>query len=80
MTQTTSASTEPTTTTTTRTGPRILLAWEHGRNLGHISRLLAVARLVEARGGEPVWAVPAAFMQAPQLNGVPHPRLAAPRM
>ena len=60
--------------------PRVLLAWEHGRNLGHISRLLAVAQLVEEQGGEPVWAVPPAYMQAPQLRGVPHARHAAPVM
>lgn len=60
--------------------PRILLAWEHGRNLGHLSRLLAIARLVDAQGAQPIWAVPSAFMQAPQLNGLSHERHAAPMM
>lgn len=66
--------------TVTRTGQRILLAWEHGRNLGHISRLLAIARLVNAHGSEPVFALPPAFMQAPQFNGLPHARFIAPMM
>lgn len=66
--------------TATRTGQRILLAWEHGRNLGHISRLLAVARLIEAQGGEPVWVLPPAFMQAAQFSNLPHARFAAPLM
>jgi hypothetical protein len=64
----------------TETGPRILLAWEHGRNLGHLSRLSAIARRVEKQGAQPVWAVPPAFMHAPQLTGLPHPRHAAPTM
>jgi UDP:flavonoid glycosyltransferase YjiC (YdhE family) len=59
---------------------RILLAWEHGRNLGHLSRLSAIARRVEAQGAQPVWAVPPAFLQAPQLKSLPHPRHAAPMM
>lgn len=67
-------------TRSTGAGPRILLAWEHGRNLGHLSRLSAIARLVAAQGAQPVWAVPPAFLQAPQLQGMPHPRYAAPMM
>ena len=59
-------------------GKRILLAWEHGHNLGHISRLLAIASLVEAQGSEPVFALPTAFMQAPQLSALPYARLASP--
>ena len=59
-------------------GKRILLAWEHGHNLGHISRLLAAASLIEAQGSEPVFALPPAFMQAPQFNGLPYARFASP--
>jgi len=64
----------------TGAGPRVLLAWEHGRNLGHLSRLSAIARRLEAQGAQPVWAVPPAFLQAPQLSGLPHLRYAAPMM
>lgn len=42
---------------------RILLAWEHGRNLGHLVRLSEIAAQIKARGAEVVWALP-----APQLN------------
>jgi len=61
-------------------GPNILLAWEHGRNLGHLARLSAIARLVQAQGAQPVWAVPPAFIQHEQLTHLPHPRCAAPMM
>ncbi len=57
---------------------RILLVWEHGHNLGHISRLLAAASLIEAHGSEPVFALPPAFMQAPQFSGLPYARFASP--
>lgn len=62
------------------TGRRVLLAWEYGRNLGHLSRLSTIAKLVEVHGGKPMWAVPTAFMQAPQLSGLTHPRRAAPKL
>jgi hypothetical protein len=38
--------------------PRVLLAWEHGRSYGHVSRLHVVANLVEQGGGIPIWALP----------------------
>lgn len=44
-------------------GPRVLLAWEYGRNYGHVSRLQAVAGLVEQEGGQPVWALPSACLR-----------------
>lgn len=59
-------------------GKRILLAWEHGHNLGHISRLLAAASLIKAQGGEPVFALPPAFIQAPQFGSLPYARFASP--
>ncbi len=60
--------------------PRVLLAWEHGRNFGRLSRLLAVARLVEEQGGEPVWVVPKSQLASPLLGGLSHRRFAAPAM
>lgn len=61
-------------------GQRILLAWEHGRNLGHITRLLTVAKLIEEQGCEPVWALPPDFMHAAQFSSLSHVRFAAPMM
>jgi len=65
-------------------GQRILLAWEQGRNLGHISRLLAIARLIESQGSEPVFALPPEFMNAPQFSSLPqaqpYTRFASPMM
>lgn len=40
-------------------GQRVLMAWEHGRNLGHVARLTAVAQQFEQAGAEIVWALPA---------------------
>lgn len=40
---------------------RVLLAWEHGRNLGHVARLSATARLFEQGGARVVWALPGGF-------------------
>jgi hypothetical protein len=61
-----------------RRRPRVLLAWEHGRNFGRLSRLLAVARMVEQQGGEPVWVVPRSQRDAPALLALPHRRQVAP--
>ena len=58
--------------------PRVLLAWEHGRNFGRLSRLLAVARMVEQQGGEPVWVVPRSQREAPALVALSHRRFSAP--
>lgn len=58
--------------------PRVLLAWEHGRTFGRLARLLAVARMVEQQGGEPVWVVPSSQLDAPALAGLDHRRLASP--
>jgi len=48
---------------------RILLAWEHGRNLGHLSRLGAIAGLLAQSGTETAWAVPPAHLDAIKLGG-----------
>ncbi len=58
--------------------PRVLLAWEHGRNFGRLSRLLTVSRMVEQQGGEPVWAVPQSQLHAPQLVALSHRRMVTP--
>jgi UDP:flavonoid glycosyltransferase YjiC (YdhE family) len=43
--------------------PKVLLAWEHGRNLGHAARLRAVADTLLEAGVEPVWALPSAGLR-----------------
>lgn len=63
---------------TERRRPRVLLAWEHGRNFGRLSRLLAVARMVEQQGGEPVWVVPRSQRNAPALAALSQRREEAP--
>jgi hypothetical protein len=47
---------------------RILLAWAHGRNLEHLSRLGATAGLLAQSGSEVAWAVPAAHLDATQIG------------
>ena len=41
------------------TSHRVLLAWEHGGHLGHVTRLSAVAEQLASQGAELAWAVPA---------------------
>ena len=51
---------------------RVLIAWEHGRHLGHLTRLLALAEELRTQGAEVVWALPAhqpQSMEAVQLAG-----------
>jgi UDP:flavonoid glycosyltransferase YjiC (YdhE family) len=55
-----------------------MLAWEHGRNFGRLSRLLAVAQMVEQQGGEPVWVVPQSQRDAAALRVLEHRKLQAP--
>jgi UDP:flavonoid glycosyltransferase YjiC (YdhE family) len=45
---------------------RVLAAWEHGHNLGHLSRLLAVAGEFRRQGSEVSWATPAHLPHAAQ--------------
>ncbi|MFT3718275.1 glycosyltransferase [Pseudorhodoferax sp.] len=61
-----------------RRRPRVLLAWEHGRNFGRLARLLAVARMIEQQGGEPVWVLPRSQRDAAPLAGLNHRRFVAP--
>lgn len=61
-----------------RRRPRVLLAWEHGRNFGRLSRLLAVARMVAQQGGEPVWVVPRSQHDAEPLRALSQRCLQAP--
>jgi UDP:flavonoid glycosyltransferase YjiC (YdhE family) len=46
---------------------RVLLAWEMGSNLGHLSRLLPVARRLQSRGHEVLVAVRDVTLAAPVL-------------
>jgi hypothetical protein len=51
---------------------RVLLAWEYGRNLGHLSCLHAVAAWTDGAGFEPIWVLPAAHRdQLILANDVP---------
>ena len=56
----------------------VLLAWEHGRNLGHIGRLLATAQGIEQQGLRPVWAIPHAFITAPEVCNLNHQIVSVP--
>lgn len=46
---------------------RIALVWEHGRNLGHIARLLEISRMIKNGGATPVWVVPFAYKNHPLI-------------
>lgn len=59
-------------------GPRVVLAWEHGLHYGHVSRLAAAAEAVERRGGRPVWALPEARLQKAAFFDPSHERIKAP--
>ena len=38
---------------------RVLIAWQYGHNLGHLTRLLAVADAMRLSGAEVAWAIAA---------------------
>ena len=57
---------------------RVLLAWEQGRNLGHLSRLSAVASALEQRGCSVHWVLPQSHLRHAQLEKFRHLRTAAP--
>ncbi len=59
---------------------RVLFAWEHGGNFGHIARLGALADAVSAAGYVPVWALPASHRDRPAFARRPAERFAAPRL
>lgn len=44
---------------------RVLLAWEQGRNLGHLARLAEMDALIKERNGESSWIVPFARLAHP---------------
>jgi hypothetical protein len=43
---------------------RVILAWEHGGNLGHLSRLSNIATVLRRQGVEPIWVVPPHALRA----------------
>lgn len=49
--------------------PRILVAWEHGRNMGHLVRSSEIANLIRARAGAVAWAVPPQYIGHPMVAG-----------
>lgn len=57
---------------------RVLLAWEQGRNLGHLSRLSFVAKSVQQAGADPVWVVPPHYLNDPQISNLHHQRISVP--
>lgn len=58
--------------------PTLLLAWEWGRNLGHLATLDALATLFSGLAANIILAVPPWAMESPQLQRSPFPRLVAP--
>jgi hypothetical protein len=58
--------------------PRVLLAWEYGRNYGPVSRLHAVAALVEKSGGCPIWALPKSCLRQMNFMEPSHQYVEAP--
>ncbi|OUM04112.1 hypothetical protein [Variovorax sp. JS1663] len=66
------------TTRQSPSGPRVVLAWEHGLHYGHVSRLAAAAEVVERHGGRPVWALPEARLQKAAFFDASHERVKAP--
>ncbi len=57
---------------------RVLLAWELGQNLGHLARLLAVARVLHQAGAELIWALPEHALQSSSLAQAPGHKTRAP--
>ncbi|SEM42267.1 UDP:flavonoid glycosyltransferase YjiC, YdhE family [Variovorax sp. YR750] len=58
--------------------PRILVAWEHGRNMGHLVRSSEIANLIRARAGTVAWAVPPQYTGHPLIAGRGEPVHVAP--
>ena len=48
--------------------PRVLLAWEQGRNLGHMTRLAKMSELITQRNCEPIWVIPPAWLAHPWIG------------
>ncbi|MEJ5128866.1 hypothetical protein WH367_22700 [Comamonas sp. MYb21] len=47
--------------------PRILFAWEFGKNLGHLVRLVEIFKSIRARDGTVIWAIPPQYAKHPIL-------------
>lgn len=62
------------------TGPRILVAWEHGSNMGHLVRLSEIAHSIRARAGTVVWAIPPQHLGHPLVAGHGEPIHVAPSL
>jgi len=60
--------------------PRVLVAWEHGRNFGHVARLTAVAGWLQQAGADIVWVLPPGWADAEPFRSGPHRRMPAPRI
>ncbi len=58
---------------------KVLIGWELGAGLGHVKRLLAIARGLAAHGHAPVFAVRNLVEPWPALRGEPFPLLQAPQ-
>lgn len=58
--------------------PRVLVAWEHGRNFGHVARLTAVAGWLKQAGADIVWALPPGWADAEPFRSGPHRCVPAP--
>jgi len=57
-----------------------MLAWEHGRNLGHLVRLPEIARSIRERAGTLVWAIPPQHLRRPLVAGHGEPTHVAPSL
>lgn len=60
--------------------PRVLVAWEHGRNFGHVARLTAVAGWLQQAGADIVWALPPGWADAEPFRSGPHRCVPTPRI
>jgi UDP:flavonoid glycosyltransferase YjiC (YdhE family) len=59
---------------------RVLLAWEYGGHLGHVTRLSAVAEQLASLGAELAWAVPAPMQDHIRIGNPRATCFAAPRV
>ena len=63
-----------------QSSPKVLFAWEHGHNFGHVSRMLALAHATAQAGAEPVWALPRARLDDEAFVRTGRMRWAAPTL
>ena len=62
------------------TSHRVLLAWEYGGHLGHVTRLSAVAGQLASQGAELAWAVPAPWHDRIRIDNPQATCLVAPQV